>query len=60
MSILRTLNTITAICSSHSRTRFIAFWRIGRNSVTERASDDQHVGKLDNTIFVAVLSGVRN
>jgi len=46
--------------SSRSGTPFIASRLFGPNSVTGRASDDQGLGSLDDTIFVAKLSRVRN
>jgi len=35
-------------------------WLIGHSSVTERASNDQRLGSLDDTIFAAKLSRVEN
>ena len=49
-------------CSFSSRcgTPFIASWLLRPSSVTGRASYDQGLGTLDDAIFVAKLSRVRN
>ena len=39
---------------------FIASWLLGPSNVTGRAPDDQCLGSLDDTIFVAKLCTVRN
>jgi len=39
---------------------FNCIWFTGPTSVTERASDDQCLGSLDDTVFVAKLSRVWN
>jgi len=36
--------------SQSDRCPFIASWLIGSSSVTERASDHQHLGSLDDAI----------
>jgi len=45
---------------SRSYTPFIAFWLLGPIGVTRRASVDQVIGSLGDTIFVAKLSRIRN
>jgi len=39
---------------------FNCVWLIGPSSVTERASDDECLGSLDDTIFYVMLSRVEN
>lgn len=53
------VNTITALFSSQSDAPFIMSWLFVYSSVTERTSDDQHLGSLhslDDRVFVAKLS----
>jgi len=52
-TLLCTLNTIAALLAVS-----LASWLIGLTIVRERASDDQRLGSLDNTVFVAKLSRV--
>ena len=53
--------TIAALFSSRSDTPFIASLLIRSSIVTELASaDHQRLGSLDDKIFVAKLSRVRN
>jgi len=56
------LNSIAVLFSSRSSTPFIiiAFSLIGLSIVTERVSDDRRLGFVDDIIFVAKLSRVRN
>ena len=46
------LNTIAALFSRQCGAPFIACWLIGPSSVTERASDDQRLGRMDDAFFV--------
>jgi len=53
------LNTITSLLAV-GLAPFNCIWFIGPSSATERASDDQRLGSLDDTVFVAKLFIVEN
>ena len=58
--LLCTINIVAVPFKSQSSTPFIVRWLIRLSSVTEHATDDQHLGSLHDTISVAKLSRVRN
>jgi len=58
--LLCTVNTVVTLFSSRSCTPFIASQLIGASIViTERTSDDQRLGGLDDTVVRYMSSSVR-